>query len=97
MGVCSAAAIETRGALPMPPLLKLHAWKLAGLLLLANLGLLTHLVAGSIKPDGEWNWTDILGEGGSALLVLLWMCFLKSRPQMDLTLIIIQNYFNVLM
>lgn len=65
----------------MPPLLKLHAWKLAGLLLLANLGLLAHLIAGHIKPTSEWNWTDILGEGGSALLVLLWIgLLLKSRP-----------------
>ena len=70
----------------MPPLLKLHAWKLAGLLLLANLGLLAHLIAGSIKPTSLWNWTDILGEGGSALLVLLWIgLLLKSRPAGSVT------------
>ncbi|OEC34595.1 diguanylate cyclase (GGDEF) domain-containing protein [Pseudomonas cuatrocienegasensis] len=65
----------------MPPLLKFHAWKLAGLLLLANLGLLAHLIAGNIKPTSEWDWTDIFGEGGSTLLVLLWIgLLLKSRP-----------------
>lgn len=65
----------------MPPLLKLHVWKLTGLLLLANLGLLTHLFAGSVKPWAELNWTDVTGEGGSALLVLAWIALLlKSRP-----------------
>jgi diguanylate cyclase (GGDEF)-like protein len=70
----------------MPPLLKLHAWKLCGLLLAANLGLLTYLAAGEIKILGEWNWTDISGEGGSALLVLVWIgLLLKSRPAGQVT------------
>lgn len=70
----------------MPPLLKLHAWKLCGLLLAANLGLLTYLAAGEIKNLSEWNWTDISGEGGSALLVLVWIgLLLKSRPAGQVT------------
>ncbi|MHA6495091.1 GGDEF domain-containing protein [Pseudomonas borbori] len=70
----------------MPPLLKFHAWKLAGLLLVAHFGLLAHLIAGSVKPLAEWHWTDIIGEGGSALLVLTWACLLlKSRPAGQVT------------
>ncbi|WP_339460404.1 GGDEF domain-containing protein [Pseudomonas sp. EA_105y_Pfl2_R69] len=65
----------------MPPLLKFHAWKLCGLLLAANFGLLAYLGVGTLKPLSEWNWTDIGGEGGSALLVLVWIgLLLKSRP-----------------
>ncbi|MEK1906449.1 MAG: GGDEF domain-containing protein [Pseudomonas sp.] len=65
----------------MPSLLKLHRLKLAALLLAANLGLLLHLAAGDLKPLADWVWLDILGEGGSALLCLLWLgLVLKSRP-----------------
>lgn len=70
----------------MPPLLKLHALKLAGLLLAANFGLLAYLSVGSLVAVGEWNWSDIGGEGGSALLVLLWIgLLLKSRPAGQVT------------
>lgn len=65
----------------MPSLFKLHRLKLAGLLLAANLGLLLHLAAGDLKPASQWVWLDILGEGGSALLCLVWLgLVLKSRP-----------------
>lgn len=70
----------------MPPLLKLHTWKFVGLLTLANLGLLAYLIAGTLKVSTQWNWTDILGEGGSALLVLFWIALLlKSRPAGQVT------------
>ncbi|MDD0841261.1 GGDEF domain-containing protein [Pseudomonas sp. Gutcm_11s] len=65
----------------MPSLLGLHRLKLAGLLLAANVALLLHLGAGDIKPLGDWVWLDILGEGGSALLCLVWLgLLLNSRP-----------------
>lgn len=65
----------------MPSLLRLHRLKLAALLAAANLALLLHLGAGQIKPLAEWVWLDILGEGGSALLCLVWLgLVLKSRP-----------------
>jgi len=61
--------------------LKPHRWKLALLLLAANLGLLLHLACGEVKPVSEWVWLDIVGEGGSALLALVWLgLVLKSRP-----------------
>ena len=65
----------------MPHPLKLHRLKFAALLLAANLGLLLHLAAGDLKSLGDWVWLDILGEGGSALLALVWLgLVLKSRP-----------------
>jgi diguanylate cyclase (GGDEF)-like protein len=61
--------------------LKPHRWKLGVLLLAANLGLLLHLAFGSVKSVSEWVWLDIIGEGGSALLALVWLgLVLKSRP-----------------
>lgn len=65
----------------MPTLFGLHRLKLAALLLAANAALLLHLGAGDLKPAGDWVWLDILGEGGSALLCLVWLgLVLKSRP-----------------
>ncbi|CAD5106630.1 GGDEF domain-containing protein [Zestomonas carbonaria] len=65
----------------MPSLLKLHRLKLTALFLAANLGLLLYLAAGDLKGFDEWVWLDILGEGGSALLALVWIgLLLKSRP-----------------
>jgi diguanylate cyclase (GGDEF)-like protein len=61
--------------------LKPHRWKLAVLLLAANAGLLLHLACGDLKRFDEWVWLDIVGEGGSALLALVWLgLVLKSRP-----------------
>ncbi|SDU92199.1 GGDEF domain-containing protein [Pseudomonas mucidolens] len=61
--------------------LKPHRWKLTLLLLAANLGLLLHLACGDLKSVSEWVWLDIVGEGGTALLALVWLgLVLKSRP-----------------
>jgi diguanylate cyclase (GGDEF)-like protein len=61
--------------------LKPHRWKLTVLLLATNLGLLLHLACGDLKAVSEWVWLDIIGEGGSALLALVWLgLVLKSRP-----------------
>ncbi|AVO59864.1 GGDEF domain-containing protein [Pseudomonas chlororaphis] len=61
--------------------LKPHRWKLATLLLAANLGLLLRLACGELKAVSEWVWLDIVGEGGTALLALIWLgLVLKSRP-----------------
>lgn len=65
----------------MLSVLKPHRWKLFSLLLAANLGLLLYLACGELKSISEWVWLDIVGEGGTALLVLLWLgLVLKSRP-----------------
>lgn len=65
----------------MTSMLAMHRFKLTGLLIMANTGLLLHLLAGEIKPVAGWDWLDIAGEGGSAILLLTWLgLLLKSRP-----------------
>ncbi|EPM97378.1 diguanylate cyclase, partial [Pseudomonas syringae pv. actinidiae ICMP 18804] len=68
-----------------------HRWKLAVLMIAANLGLLAFLAFGTIKHVSEWQWLDIVGEGGSALLSLFWLFLVfKSRPAGRVT-----NYLSV--
>lgn len=65
----------------MPSLFALHRIKLLSLLVISNLGLILHLSLGDVKSVAAWAWLDIAGEGGSAALVLIWICLLlKSRP-----------------
>ncbi len=65
----------------MGSLLKRHGPVLLGLALAINLGLLLHLGAGEPKAWAEITWTDVAGEGGSALLALVWLgMLLHSRP-----------------
>lgn len=65
----------------MRSMLKLHRLKLLTLVLFANTGLIIHLLAGTLKPTGNWSWLDIAGEGGSAALALVWIyLLLKGRP-----------------
>ncbi len=62
-------------------MLRLHKWKLLCLALAANIALIGSLVSGDLKPYGEWNWLDIIGEGGLAFLALVWLLLiLHSRP-----------------
>lgn len=58
-----------------------HLGPLLALALGANAVLVTMLMFGRVKSTEEWIWIDILGEGGSALLSLVWLgLVLKSRP-----------------
>ena len=61
--------------------LKHHRYKLGLLLLAANVAVLLNLAFGTPKAFSEWNWLDILGEGGTALFMLFWLgLVIKSRP-----------------
>ncbi len=65
----------------MKSLLKLHTLTLLGLAVAANAGLQVYLAAGEIKTWAEINWMDVAGEGGSAVLALVWLIMLlHSRP-----------------
>ena len=58
-----------------------HRWKLALLVLATHIGLLLNLAFGTPKTFSEWQWLDIVGEGGTALFMLFWLgLVLKSRP-----------------
>ena len=60
---------------------KHHRWKLLLLVLAANIGVLLNLAFGTPKAFSEWQWLDIVGEGGTALFMLFWLgLVLKSRP-----------------
>lgn len=62
-------------------MLVLHKWKLLVLALVANLALIGSLASGDLKPAPQWNWLDIVSEGGLALLALIWLVLiLHSRP-----------------
>jgi len=72
-------------------ILKHHRWKLGLLGLAANIGVLLNLAFGTPKAFHEWQWLDIIGEGGTALFVLLWLVLvLKSRPTGRVT-----NYLSI--
>lgn len=61
--------------------LRNHTRKLLLLAFFANAGLLIYLFNGSTAEWASISWTDIAGEGGSALLMLVWfVMLLKSRP-----------------
>ncbi|MFG3692772.1 GGDEF domain-containing protein [Stutzerimonas stutzeri] len=65
----------------MKSLLKLHTLTLLGLAMAANAGLQVYLATGEIKTWAEINWMDVAGEGGSAVLALVWLIMLlHSRP-----------------
>ena len=49
--------------------------------LLGGIFLLIYASLGETKPLAVWNWMDIIGEGGTALMSALWvMLVLSSRP-----------------
>lgn len=63
------------------PLISRHGWTLGGLLLAANGGLLVYLAAGVLKHWGEINWMDVAGEGGTCLILCIWLVMLlRARP-----------------
>jgi diguanylate cyclase (GGDEF)-like protein len=63
---------------------------LALLLLIAGLFMLLYASLGTPKPFDQWNWLDIVGEGGTALLCGVWaMMVLGSRPSGRVTLLLV--------
>ncbi|MBP5059947.1 GGDEF domain-containing protein [Pseudomonas chlororaphis] len=65
----------------MKSLLKMHGLTLAGLCLAANSGLLIYLAAGTIKYWADINWMDVIGEGGTCLILCIWLVMLlRGRP-----------------
>ncbi|MHA3884699.1 GGDEF domain-containing protein [Stutzerimonas degradans] len=65
----------------MKSLLRLHTWPLVCLAIAANLGLQLYLATGELKEWAQIDWMDVAGEGGSAVLALVWLVMLlRSRP-----------------
>ncbi|MCQ4275553.1 GGDEF domain-containing protein [Stutzerimonas degradans] len=65
----------------MKSFLRLHTWPLVCLAIAANLGLQLYLATGELKEWAQIDWMDVAGEGGSAVLALVWLVMLlRSRP-----------------
>ncbi|QPF76171.1 diguanylate cyclase [Roseateles sp. DAIF2] len=77
----SLLARHRGAALPaMAPVLGLRHFG-HGLLLAAALLLLPYALLGAPRPLADWRWMDVLGEGGMAALVAVWLAYLRaSRP-----------------
>ncbi|WP_349741415.1 GGDEF domain-containing protein [Roseateles cavernae] len=67
-------------SLPQAPVLGLHAFGHSLLLLMAAL-LWLYAQQGQARPLAQWVWLDIVGEGGMALMVGVWLVYVRaSRP-----------------
>jgi diguanylate cyclase (GGDEF)-like protein len=67
--------------MPLRLLFKQHGLTLASLLLAANAGLLVYLAAGTLKTWADINWMDVVGEGGTCLILCGWLIMLlRGRP-----------------
>lgn len=65
----------------MKSFLRLHTWPLVCLAIAANLGLQLYFATGELKEWAQIDWMDVAGEGGSAVLALVWLVMLlRSRP-----------------
>lgn len=64
---------------PLPLLVREFFYPLIALLLAALT--LTFAWLGDFKPLAQWHWMDILGEGGMAVMVGVWLVYVRSsRP-----------------
>lgn len=67
--------------------IRLHWLSLCVLLALSLMLLGLFALAGELKASELWSWFDIVGEGGTAVLVLVWLgLMLASRPRGRVTL-----------
>jgi diguanylate cyclase (GGDEF)-like protein len=63
-------------------MLRLHRPLLFGTAVALLLCLLSYVSMGTLKPMQRWQWMDIIGEGGSAVVVGIWLLMLlSSRPR----------------
>jgi diguanylate cyclase (GGDEF)-like protein len=66
---------------PAAAMLAAPRFALIVMTLLAGVFVLIYASLGEAKPLAVWNWMDIVGEGGTALMSALWvMLVLSSRP-----------------
>lgn len=65
----------------MPKYLACYRWALLFLSAACGLAVWLFIQLGNIKSFSEWNWVDILGEGGATVFIGIWIFFIiKSRP-----------------
>lgn len=62
-------------------MLQHHTFKAAFLMLLATLVFISNVFIGDAKSWADIDWVDVVGEGGSALAMALWVIMIwRSRP-----------------
>lgn len=65
----------------MPKYLAYYRWPLLCVATACSLSLWLFILLGQSKSFAEWNWVDILGEGGATVFIGIWIFFIiKSRP-----------------
>ena len=65
---------------PQAPVVRLQHFGHALVLLMAGV-LWLFGQSGTLKPVAQWNWIDIFGEGGMALMLGVWLTQVRaSRP-----------------
>jgi len=65
----------------MPKYLACYRWALLFLGTACGLCIWLFILLGNTKSFAEWNWVDILGEGGATVFIGIWIFFIiKSRP-----------------
>lgn len=63
-------------------MLRLHRPLLTGTAIALLLCLISYASMGALKPMQRWQWMDIVGEGGSAVMAGIWLLMLlSSRPK----------------
>lgn len=78
-----------RGSLIPPAPMPLSNRHIQTCVALAAAGIaLVYALLGAARPPAEWRWIDLIGEGGTALMVAYWMrIVLGSRPAGRVTLL----------
>ncbi|AYO53686.1 diguanylate cyclase domain-containing protein [Acinetobacter wuhouensis] len=65
----------------MPKYFAYYRWPLCCIAIACSLSLWLFILLGQVKSFTEWNWVDILGEGGATVFIGIWIFFIiKSRP-----------------
>ncbi|MBJ7436951.1 MAG: GGDEF domain-containing protein, partial [Acinetobacter sp.] len=65
----------------MPKYFAYYRWPLLCVATACSLSLWLFILLGQSKSFAEWNWVDILGEGGATVFIGIWIFFIiKSRP-----------------
>jgi diguanylate cyclase (GGDEF)-like protein len=63
-------------------MLRLHRPLLTGAIIALLLCLIAYASKGTLKPMQRWQWMDIIGEGGTAMMAGVWLLMLlSSRPR----------------
>ena len=65
----------------MPKYFAYYRWPLCCIAIACSVSLWLFILLGQVKSFTEWNWVDILGEGGATVFIGIWIFFIiKSRP-----------------